>query len=102
LPSFQRFVARLKRLLLFAITLTAIAYAGDFAWLRIRMLKPKPGNPFDTIHLERFYAISLKNGKYDFVAAPPEDRPCVKTLFPHGGLSPCWYVRRLNGKPIVE
>jgi hypothetical protein len=101
LISFQRLIRRIKRLLLFAIVLVAVTYSGDFLWLHVRMIKPKPGDPFDFVHLERFYAVSRKDGRYEFMAAEPEDRACVHALFPHGGMSPCWYVKRLNGKPIM-
>jgi len=97
----QHFVSALKRLLLLAVTLTVAAYIVDFAWLHIRIWAPSAGKAYDTVHLERFYAVELKGDRYDFTPAPPEDRPCVVALFPHGGLSPCWYVRRLNNKPIV-
>ncbi|MFZ0821112.1 MAG: hypothetical protein WAM91_13665 [Candidatus Acidiferrales bacterium] len=99
--TFQRLVRKIKRFLVFVIVLTAVTYACDFAWLHIRMIRPKPGNPFDTVHLERVIAVELKSGKYDLTLAPPEDRPCVHSLFPHSGLSPCWYVKRLNDKPIM-
>jgi hypothetical protein len=97
----QRLAGKIKRFLVFAIVTLAIAYSGDYLWLRFRMLKPKPGDPFDSVRLERFYAVSRKDNRYEFISAPPEDRACVHALFPHAGLSPCWYVKRLNGKPIM-
>jgi hypothetical protein len=101
LIPFHRLVTRIKRLLIFAIVLVAVTYAGDYLWLHIRMIKPKPGSPFDSIHLERVIAALRKDGRYDIMPAPPEDRACVHSLFPHSGLSPCWYVKRLNAKPIM-
>jgi hypothetical protein len=101
LITFQRLITRLKRLLIFAIVLTAVTYAGDFTLLHIRMIWAKPGSPFDSVHLERVVAIQRKNGLYDIMSAPPEDRACVHSLFPHSGVSPCWYVKRLNDKPIM-
>jgi hypothetical protein len=101
LIPFSRLLARLKRLLVFALALVAVSYSGDFLWLHIRMITPKLGKPFDSVHLERFYAVSRKDGRYEFMPAEPENRACVHALFPHAGLSPCWYVQRLNGKPIM-
>jgi hypothetical protein len=80
--------------------MAAVTFVGDYIWLRVRMLNQKSGNPFDSVHLERVIAIQTKSGLYNLTSAPPEDRPCVHSIFPHVGLAPCWYVKRLNDKPI--
>ncbi len=96
----RQFFAKILRLTVLGLILLAVTFVVDFAWVHIRMIKPKPGDPFDTVHLERVIAIQKKSGLYDLTPAPPEDRPCVHSIFPHTGLSPCWYVKRLNEKPI--
>jgi len=100
LLSPRQLARRIGRLLVFLLVLAAITFVGDYLWLRIRMLNQKPGNPFDSVHLERVIAIQKKSGLYDISPAPPEDRPCVRSIYPHVGLDPCWYVKRLNDKPI--
>jgi hypothetical protein len=53
--------------------------------------------------MERLYAIPQKNGKidYEFDAQQPDvTTPCVHSLFPHLGNSPCWYLQRNSQKPI--
>jgi hypothetical protein len=101
LITFQRLVRKIKRFLVFAIVLTSVTYAGDFTWLHMRMIWAKPGSPYDSVHLNRVFAVLRKDGRYDILSAPPEDRACVHSIFPHSGVSPCWYVKRLNDKPIM-
>jgi hypothetical protein len=100
LLSPRQLARRIGRLLIFSVVLVLFTFIGDTIWLHIRMLKPKPGDPFSSVHLNRIIAIQRKDGRYDLSPAPQEDRPCVQTIFPHGGLSPCWYVKKLNTKPI--
>jgi len=77
-----------------------ITYAGDFLWLRYRIWKPRTNNPFESVKLDRFYAITQKNGREDYEPAGTQTVTCVHSLFPHSGYNPCWYVVRQNGKQI--
>ena len=77
-----------------------VTYVADFCWLRYRMWKPHPNDPFETITLDRYYAIMQKNNRVDYEPAPAESVTCVHSLFPHAAHNPCWYVVRQNGKPI--
>jgi hypothetical protein len=92
-----------KRALGVAVALTAIAFVGDYAALRLRAAYPRLGKAYDSVQVERLYAIALKNGRteYELDAQQPEVTvTCVRTLFPHQGYPPCWYVRRNSQKPI--
>jgi hypothetical protein len=85
------------------LALTALAYAGDYTRLRYRLEHPTAGAAFGEVQMERLYAIPQKNGKidYEFDAQQPEVTvPCVNSLFPHMGYSPCWYLQRNSQKPI--
>jgi hypothetical protein len=85
------------------LILGAIVFAGDYGALRLRIAYPKTGNALGTVRMERLYAIPQKNGKieYEFDARQPEfDAPCVRSLFPHMGQNPCWYLQRNSQKPI--
>lgn len=66
-------------------------YVGDyvFLWLRIQR-----GNTFGSVTVRRYYAVPQKSGKIEFLQAEPQDQTCVRSLFPHMGDAPCWYVRR--------
>src|ERR1700733_6529229 len=92
-----------KRATFALIAVIALVYAGDYLLVRCKMAYPKAGDAFGTVQMERLYAIPQKNGKidYEFDARQPEvTMPCVRSLFPHMGNSPCWYLQRNSQKPI--
>ena len=94
----------LKRVLGAVILICVLVYGGDYALVRARTAFPKLGKAFDYVQMERLYAIPLKSGKleYDFDPQQPQlTVTCVRSLFPHLGLKPCWYLRRQSDKPIL-
>jgi hypothetical protein len=92
-----------KRGIIALTVLLALVYAADDVRVRWKTAHPKSGEAFGTVQMERLYAIPQKNGKveYEFDALRPEvTMPCVHSLFPHRGDTPCWYLRRNRQKPI--
>jgi hypothetical protein len=92
-----------KRILIAALAALALVYCGDYPFLRLRMLNPKPADPFESIKSLRVLAIPEKNGKteYEVDAQNPEQTvTCVHSFFPHSGFSPCWYVKPRINQPI--
>jgi hypothetical protein len=83
--------------------LTAVLlYAGDYLWLRVRMVCSKPG-PMESFTQTRLLAIPLKNGKIEYEIdplTPEETLTCVHSLFPHYGHAPCWYLKPRANQPI--
>jgi hypothetical protein len=77
---------------LFLCGLLSIAYAADYLSVRYRI----PGNreQFGTVTVRRYDAVQEKNGKTEFLFNPPEAQTCVRSLFPHFGYTPCWYLQR--------
>jgi hypothetical protein len=96
----NRFLPIAKKAAIVLLLAFVFSYVCDFCWLHLRMWKPSPNNPFETMTLDRYYAITQKNSRVDFEPAPAETVTCVHSLFPHAGYNPCWYVARQNGKPI--
>jgi hypothetical protein len=96
----NRFLPIIKRGLVVILTVFAIVYVGDFVWFRIRLHNAKPGDPLQVLKIEGLYAIPQKNGRVEYTPADPVDVTCVRSIFPHAGYDPCWYVARQNGKPI--
>ena len=93
----------LKHILIAAIAALALVFCGDYLSLRVRMLHPKPADPFESLKTLRVLAIPEKNGKteYEVDARNPEQTiTCVHSLFPHSGYSPCWYVKPRINQPI--
>jgi hypothetical protein len=89
-----------KKLSLILVVALVVTYIGDYASVRYRIWKPRPNDPFESMKLDRFYAITQKNGREDYAPADSQTVTCVHSIFPHSGLNPCWYVIRQNGKPI--
>lgn len=72
----------------FLVALLALVYAGD--WLVLRLLS----NPYDTVAIQHYYAIAQKTGRIELQYDRTYTQQCTRTLFPHSGLQPCWYLRR--------
>jgi hypothetical protein len=86
------------RLLGSALLLAAMLYGGDWVCLRYRGWKR--GDAFGSVTVTPVYVIHEKNGKTEYQYDPPQDQACVRSLFPHFGYSPCWYVSRHQEKHI--
>ena len=92
-----------KRILIGLVLVVAIVYACDFAYVRVRMMHAKPGNPFETVTALRILAIDEKGNKTEYSVdplQPQQTAECVHALFPHSGDPPCWYLKRKFAQPI--
>jgi hypothetical protein len=95
--------AIIKRISIVVTLAIALVYAGDFVSVRLRMLHPKPGSPFETVTALRILAIGEKGNKTEYSVDPVQPQQtaeCVHALFPHNGDSPCWYLKRKFAQPI--
>src|ERR1700746_3529638 len=85
------------------VVTTLVLFVADYLLLRAKLIWPKLGAGTGTVTMERLYAIAQKNGRveYELDANQPEvTLPCVHSLFPHMGNSPCWYLQQNATKPI--
>jgi hypothetical protein len=92
-----------KRVLVRFGLVLGLLYGSDYLYIRVRMLHPKPADPFESLKALRVLAIPEKNGKteYEIDARNPEQTvTCVHSIFPHYGYSPCWYVKPRINQPI--
>ena len=80
------------RILIVAFALMVALYVADDLSVRYRI--PKNREPFGTVLIRRFDAISQKNNKTEYVYEDPIAVTCVRSVFPHLGYSPCWYLSR--------
>jgi hypothetical protein len=80
------------RLLVSVLLLAGVVYGGD--WLVIRYRIWRQGNAFGTVTVTPVYVIHEKNDKTQYQYNSPQDQPCLHSLFPHFGYSPCWYLSR--------
>ncbi|MGC2526200.1 MAG: hypothetical protein WA639_00525 [Candidatus Acidiferrum sp.] len=93
----------IQRVLIALLLAVALLYAGDYISVRVRMMNPKPNNPFETITALRVLAIGEKGGKTEYTLdqlQPRQTAVCVHSLFPHAGDPPCWYLKRKFAQPI--
>jgi len=80
-------VRLLRRILGTVLAALAVIYAADY--LSARMRGP---SALGTVQVQPYYAVPLKDGKTEFMLLDPETKTCVKSLAPHFGYSPCWYL----------
>ena len=82
---------RILRVLLIALLALAGLYAGDYLSARYRI----PGNrqTLGSVQVQTLYAVRLKGGRFEYSLGDPETETCVRSLFPHLGYTPCWYLR---------
>jgi hypothetical protein len=80
-PSAKRIVG--------GVVLAVIAlYAADYFSARWR-----GANALGAVQVQPYYAVPLKDGKTEYMMLDPETRTCVKSVAPHFGYSPCWYLQ---------
>jgi len=60
----------MKRALMVAGLALGILYAGDYLWVRYRILKAR--DPFGTVKIQRYYAVRKKDRKTEFVVVVVE------------------------------
>ena len=58
------------------------------------------GSAFDSVTIDRYSAIHEKNNRLEFNYLGSDQQTCLRSLFPHAGYAPCWYVRRHTQKQI--
>jgi hypothetical protein len=79
------------RILATLIALSALAYAADWIVLQIR---ERSGSAHGSVVVDSSYVIHEKNGKLEYLYDTPQPTPCVRSLFPHEGQQPCWWLAR--------
>jgi hypothetical protein len=63
-------------------------YAGDWAVFKLR------GSPASKVTVNRYMVVPLKGNKLEYDYLGSSDVPCSVSIFPQGGQSPCWQLRR--------
>jgi hypothetical protein len=92
-----------KRLFVGMVVVVVLAFVADYVYVRIRMIRPQPSDPFEKLTRNRLLAIPQKSGKLDYEpdqVQPTDTLTCVHSLFPHYGDQPCWYLKPHISDPI--
>jgi hypothetical protein len=88
----------LKRVIVTLVIAFVILYAADFGWTEY--LASSGTEAFDSIQVQRYYAVKQKDGKTEFMFDKPAKETCVNSIFPHWGHTPCWYLKRHTRKRV--
>ena len=91
-----------ERILIAIALLAACVYAYDYLSVRHRISAQKLGDPFDVITYPHLLAIPQKGNRVEYALdaiSPWASEPCVHSIFPHFGYTPCWYVNRKASTP---
>jgi hypothetical protein len=83
-------VRRILRVVQIALLALAGLYAGDYLFARYRI----PGNrqTLGSVQVKTLYAVRQKSGRIEYSMGDTETQTCVRSLFPHLGYTPCWYL----------
>lgn len=73
-------------------------YVGDYLSARYRI--PDDRQTLGSAQVKTLYAVRQKSGRIEYSLGDTETEPCVRSLFPHLGYIPCWYLRRHATKRI--
>jgi hypothetical protein len=52
------------------------------------------------VQVKPLYAVRQKSGRIEYSVGDTETQTCVRSLFPHMGYTPCWYLIRHPTKRI--
>ena len=83
---------KLPTAVVWAVLVIAAFYIGDLIVLRARAAMH--GNAFGTVTVHRFYRIAQKNGRNELDYDGDYVYDCARSIFPHAGDQPCWYLSR--------
>jgi hypothetical protein len=92
-----------KSLLILIVTVFCAAYLGDEVYFQYRVHSKRSADAYGAVDMQHLLAIELKGGKVQYTMdrlQPEQIQQCVHSLFPHGGLSPCWYLLRKSTQAI--
>ena len=81
----------LGRILLVIIVVAAMIWPGDWLVLRVKMSRDAA---YGDVEVRHRYAVKLKNRRIEQRSEKAHMQECVRSLFPHYGDQPCWYVAR--------
>jgi len=91
-------VKKIPRVAQFVVLALVLLYAGDYVSARFRL--PNGRQTLGSVDVQIMWAIRQKNGRIDYELGDNETQPCLYSLFPHLGYTPCWYLTRHKNQVI--
>ncbi len=83
---------RLQRAIIAVLAAAILIYLADYAILKIRVSTGSGASAFDSIPI--IQGTPMKDGRVQIFTSDSQTETCVRSLFPHLGYRPCWYVRQ--------
>jgi hypothetical protein len=80
------------KFVLWLLAVAAAAYLIDLGILGARIALK--ASPYDQVTVRSYLAIQEKGNRREYVFQGEQQEQCTRTLFPHVGDQPCWYLRR--------
>lgn len=96
----ERIEALAQWVVILALAALGLVYSGDYLYVRSRLgaanagANGSAGGILGSVTVQRYWEIPQKNGKVEYSFDAPAEQPCIHSIFPHGGYSPCWYLSR--------
>lgn len=81
----------MSKILLAIVGVAAFIFLSDYLSLALRVPKREP---IGSVEVLRYYEVALKNRKTEYMRDEPRQIPCVRSLLPHYGDTPCWYLEK--------
>ncbi len=75
----------------------AVLIAAMLLWVvdwAVFVVRAAHGNGYDQVQVQEFLSTALKGNKTEFDYLGTAQVSCARSLLPHAGASPCWWVRR--------
>jgi hypothetical protein len=91
-------VGKIPRAALFVLMALVLLYVGDDISARFRL--PNGRQTLGSVDVQVMWAIKQKDGRIDYELGDSETQPCLHSLFPHLGYTPCWYLSRHKNQVI--
>ena len=86
----------IKKIVIWLVAGLALVYGADFALFRLR------GKPAGKVDVRRYFAIREKANRVEYIFDKEENQASLRSLFPHAGMTPCWYLSRHTEQRIDE
>jgi hypothetical protein len=85
--------SKLQRIVLGLIALVVVIFVIDYV-----QLKARGAAGIGTVPL--MVGTAMKDGRVQIFTGDDQTETCVRSIFPHFGFSPCWYVKQ-NSTQII-
>lgn len=89
--NWQTLKRQIADALLWLFAAILLFWIGDWAVWRIRV---HLGGGYDTVQVSQILLTPLKNHRMNADPQSTTDQPCTRSIFPHAGADPCWWLRR--------